>query len=65
MNRKEIFISSTVVCVGYLLAATLYAATSCEKVIKAKPKSTPVFSLEKQEWLEKQVELKDAFQNND
>ncbi len=47
LTGKEMYIPYIIMGVGYILVLVLYT-TSCEKVIKTKPKSTPVFSLDKQ-----------------
>jgi hypothetical protein len=58
MNKKQTLWSSVSICTAFSLLFIIFLQSNCEKVIKSKPKSTPVFSLEKQEWLEKQVEQK-------
>jgi hypothetical protein len=58
MNKKQTLYSSVSICIAFSLLFIIFLQSNCEKVIKSKPKSTPVFSLEKQEWLEKQVEQK-------
>ena len=58
MNKKQTLYSSVSICTAFGLLFIIFLQSNCEKVIKTKPKSTPIFSLEKQEWLEKQVEQK-------
>ncbi len=44
---KEMYTPYIMIGVGYILVMVFYT-TSCEKVVKTKPKSTPAFSLDKQ-----------------
>jgi hypothetical protein len=57
MTKKQTTISSIAIITGFSLWFMLIAYSSCSRATNTKQKNKSVFSLEKQEWLEKQIGL--------